>query len=250
MGKVIAVVNQKGGVGKTTTAVNVASYIAASKKVLVIDMDPQGNSTLGFGLDKQAEGDNVYHLLVESAPVRGVIKHTGLENLDIIPSNKDLAGAEVELVNMDGRESRLKKALAEIRKEYDYIFIDSPPSLGYLTLNALVAADSAMIPMQCEFFALDGLAQLLGTIELVKESLNPRLTIEGVVITMYDSRTTLSVQVVQELKKMFKDKVYNTIIPRNVRLSEAPSFGQPINIYDKNARGAKAYEKLAEEILG
>lgn len=250
MGKVIAVVNQKGGVGKTTTAVNVASYIASSKKVLVVDMDPQGNSTLGFGLDKSAEGDNVYHLLVDSVPVRSVIKHTAIKNLDIIPSNKDLVGAEIELVKMDDRESRLKNALAEVKKDYDYIFIDSPPSLGYLTLNALVAADSAMIPMQCEFFALDGLAQLLGTIELVKESLNPKLAIEGVVITMYDSRTTLSVQVVQELKKMFKDKVYDTIIPRNVRLSEAPSFGQPINLYDKNARGAKAYEKLAEEILG
>lgn len=250
MGKVIAVVNQKGGVGKTTTAVNIASYIASRKKVLVIDVDPQGNSTLGLGFDKEEEAENVYNILIESSPIRSVIRRSKVENLDIIASNIDLAGAEIELVGMDSKETRLKTAVAEIKGDYDYIFIDTPPSLGLLTLNALTAADSVLIPMQCEFYALDGLGQLLRTIDLVKQSLNPRLTIEGVVITMFDSRTTLSVQVVQEIKKKFREKVYDTMIPRNVRLSEAPSFGQPINVYDKNARGAKAYERLAEEITG
>ncbi len=250
MAKVIAVVNQKGGVGKTTTAVNVASFIAAkNKKVLIIDIDPQGNSTLGLGFDKESENENIYHVLIESSPVKSVIKKTAIDGLDLIPSNIDLVGAEVELVNIENKELKLKNALQNIRNEYDFIFIDTPPSLGLLTLNALIAADSALIPMQCEFYALDGLGQLLRTIELVKQSFNPGLVIEGVVITMFDSRTNLAVQVVEEIKKKFQDRVYDTIIPRNIRLSEAPSFGQPINIYDKNSRGAKAYERLADEIL-
>jgi chromosome partitioning protein len=250
MGKVVAVVNQKGGVGKTTTAVNVASFIATkNKKVLIVDIDPQGNSTLGLGFDKEKETENVYHILIESLPVKSVVKKTLVENLDLIPSNIDLAGAEIELVNIENKETKLKNALQNIRDEYDIIFIDTPPSLGLLTLNALIAADSVLIPMQCEFYALDGLGQLLRTIELVKQSFNPSLTIEGVVITMFDSRTNLAVQVVEEIKKKFQNKVYDTIIPRNVRLSEAPSFGQPINIYDKSSRGSKAYERLAEEII-
>lgn len=250
MGKVIAVVNQKGGVGKTTTAVNIASLIAGkNKSVLVIDVDPQGNSTLGLGFDKEEETANAYDMLIEASPIKSVIKKTSVAGLDIIPSNIDLTGAEIELVAIEGKETKLKKAVAEIKGNYDYIFIDTPPSLGLLTLNALTAADSVLIPMQCEFYALDGLGQLLRTIESVRRSLNPGLDIEGVVITMFDSRTNLSVQVVEEIKKKFKDRVYDTMIPRNVRLSEAPSFGQPINVYDKSSRGAKAYESLAEEII-
>ena len=251
MGIIISVANQKGGVGKTTTTVNTASAIAArGKKVLIVDIDPQGNSTLGLGFDKEAETENIYNLLIGDLPVRSVIKKTAVENLDIIPSNIDLTGAEVELVNEEERETRLKKGLDQVKDEYDYIFIDSPPSLGLLTLNSLVASDSVMIPMQCEFYALDGLGQLLETIGAVKKSLNPNLVIEGVVITMFDSRTSLSLQVVEEVKKKFKHKVYDTVIPRNVRLSEAPSFGQPIDVYDMHSKGAKAYDNLAAEITG
>ncbi|MCE5300868.1 MAG: ParA family protein [Spirochaetia bacterium] len=251
MGKIIAVVNQKGGVGKTTTTVNTASAIAArGKKVLIVDIDPQGNATIGLGLDKEADTENVYHLLLGSETAKAVIKNTNVPGLDIIPSNIDLAGGEVELVNEDNRESRLRDGLAEIKNDYDYIYIDSPPSLGLLTINSLVAADACMIPMQCEFYALDGLAQLLRTVTAIKESLNEKLTIDGVVITMFDSRTSLSLQVVEEIKKKFKDKVYDTVIPRNVSLSEAPSFGEPIDRYEGSSRGAAAYDRLAAEITG
>jgi chromosome partitioning protein len=251
MGKIISVANQKGGVGKTTTTVNTASAIAArGKRVLIVDIDPQGNSTLGLGLDKEEESDNVYNLLIDGVSAKSIIKNTAVENLYIMPSNIQLTGAEVELVSEEGRENRLKNGLADIKDEYDYIFIDSPPSLGLLTLNSLVASDSVMIPMQCEFYALDGLSQLLSTISLVKDSLNPELTIEGVVITMFDSRTSLSLQVVEEIKNKFKHKVYDTVIPRNVRLSEAPSFGQPIDVYDAGSKGSIAYDRLAAEITG
>jgi len=250
MGRTVAVVNQKGGVGKTTTTINLAAYLAEKgQKVLIIDMDPQGNSTLGAGFDKESGEANIYEVLLEGVPIKNTIKTSAVDGLFIVPSNIDLTGAEVLMVNTANRETLLRKALEEIRGSYDYIFIDSPPSLGLLTLNALTAADSVLIPMQCEFYALDGLAQLLNTISIVKESLNPKITIEGVLITMFDARTNLTRQVVQEIKNKFQDKVYNTIIPRNVRLSEAPSFGQPVNIYDKNSRGALAYEQLAEEIL-
>jgi len=250
MGRTIAVVNQKGGVGKTTTAINLAAYLAQKgSRVLIIDMDPQGNSTLGTGFDKESGEADIYDVLMEGVPIRTAIKTAAVEGLSVIPSNIDLTGAEVLMVNMPNRETLLKKALVEVKNDYDFIFIDSPPSLGLLTLNSLTAADSVLIPMQCEFYALDGLAQLLNTISIVKEGLNPGITIEGVLITMFDSRTNLTHQVVQEIKNKFQDKVYNTIIPRNVRLSEAPSFGQPVNLYDKHSRGALAYEQLADEIL-
>ncbi len=251
MGKIIAVVNQKGGVGKTTTTVNAASCMASlDKKVLVVDIDPQGNSTLGLGFDKESEDKNIYGILMEETPVKPVIKEASFKNLSLIPSNIDLTGAEVELVSLENREKRLKNALEQIRIYYDYVFIDAPPSLGFLTLNALTAADSVIIPIQCEFYALDGLGQLFKTIEVVRGNLNPGLFIEGVLITMFDPRTNLAMQVVDEIKKKFKDRVYDTMIPRNIRLSEAPSFGQPIDVYDKSSRGARAYEALALEITG
>jgi len=250
MARIIAVVNQKGGVGKTTTAVNIASIMASrGKKVLVVDVDPQGNSTLGLGFDKEEDADNAYHVLIGRARINDVIRRTFNENLSLLPSNIHLTAAEIDLVSEESRETRLKDALDTVRSGYDYIFIDSPPSLGLLTLNSLVASDSVLIPMQCEFYALDGLGQLLRTVALVKDSLNPGLEIEGVVITMYDSRTNLSVQVVDEIKKKFKNKVYDTMIPRNVKLSEAPSFGRPIDVYDKSSRGARSYERLVDEML-
>lgn len=251
MGKTIAIVNQKGGVGKTTTAINLSSCISEKgKKVLLIDADPQGNATLGLGFDNKAEEQNsIYDVLIKELPISDIIKETAVPGLFLAPSNINLTGAEVELIDLEGREKKLKESIKMVKDLYDFIFIDAPPSLGLITLNTLVACDSVLIPLQAEFYAMDGLAQLLNTISLVKESLNSGIYIEGVLITMFDSRTRLAIQVVEEIKNKFKNAVYDVFIPRNVKLSEAPSFGQPINIYDKNSKGAEAYEKLADEIL-
>ena len=249
MGKVISVANQKGGVGKTTTTVNLATILAKKgKKVLLIDTDPQGNATSGLGITKEVE-NSVYDILVREIEFEETVQDTAIKNLKICPSNISLAGAEVELVSMISREQRLKTKLDLIKDEYDYILIDCPPSLGLVTLNAFTASDSVLIPVQCEYFALEGLGQLLNTVNLVKKHLNKNLEIEGALLTMYDARTNLSNQVVKEVKKYFENKVYKTVIPRNVRLSEAPSYGMPISIYDPRSKGAKAYEKFAKELL-
>ena len=249
MGKIIAVANQKGGVGKTTTSVNLSSLLAKKgKKVVLLDADPQGNATSGVGVDKNVE-KSLYDVLVNEEPVENTLQDTIEKNLKICPSNVNLAGAEVELVSQMSREHRLKEQLDQIKDKYDYIFIDCPPSLGLITLNSFTAADSVLIPVQCEYYALEGLGQLINTINLVKKHLNKSLEIEGAVLTMYDIRTNLSNQVVKEVKKYFDDKVYKTVIPRNVRLSEAPSFGMPITTYDPKSKGARSYEKLAKEFL-
>ena len=249
MGKVISVANQKGGVGKTTTTVNLATLLAKKgKKVLLIDTDPQGNATSGLGVTKELEL-SVYDILVGETTFEETVQETAIKNLKVCPSNISLAGAEVELVSMMSREQRLKTKLDEVKEQYDYILIDCPPSLGLITLNAFTASDSVLIPVQCEYFALEGLGQLLNTVNLVKKHLNKNLEIEGALLTMYDARTNLSNQVVKEVKKYFEDKVYKTVIPRNVRLSEAPSYGMPISIYDPRSKGAKAYEKFARELL-
>ena len=249
MGKIIAVANQKGGVGKTTTSVNLSSLLAKKgKKVVLLDADPQGNATSGLGVDKNVE-KSLYDVLVNEEPVENTLQDTIEKNLKICPSNVNLAGAEVELVSQMSREHRLKEQLDQIKDKYDYIFIDCPPSLGLITLNSFTAADSVLIPVQCEYYALEGLGQLINTINLVKKHLNKSLEIEGAVLTMYDIRTNLSNQVVKEVKKYFDDKVYKTVIPRNVRLSEATSFGMPITTYDPKSKGARSYEKLAKEFL-
>ncbi|HZX46602.1 MAG TPA: AAA family ATPase [Clostridia bacterium] len=250
MSKVIAVFNQKGGVGKTTTNVNLSACIAVrGRKVLVVDIDPQGNTTSGLGIDKKELKKTIYDVLIGEAKAEEVITQTAVENLSIIPSSVQLAGAEIELTGFEEREKMLKKALEGIKDEYQYVFIDCPPSLGLLTINALTAADSVLIPIQCEYYALEGVGQLMNTIWLVQRGLNPDLKVEGVVLSMFDGRTNLSIQVVDEVKRYFKGMVYTTIIPRNVRLAEAPSYGVPILMYDPKSKGAEAYEELADEFI-
>ena len=249
LGKIIAVANQKGGVGKTTTSVNLSAALAElGKKVLLMDCDPQGNATSGLGIAKDELELSIYDALVNDADINDIIISTEF-GLDIVPAVMDLAGAEVELVNMEDKQYRLKKAVAAIKDKYDYILMDCPPSLGHVTLNALTAADSVLLPLQCEFYALEGLSQLLSTVQLVQDQLNDSLRIEGLVLTMYDSRTNLAEQVVEEVKTHFPDMVYATKIPRNVRLSEAPSFGKPIFAYAASSKGAQAYMSLAEEVV-
>ena len=250
MGRIIAIANQKGGVGKTTTAINLSACLAeAGQKVLVLDIDPQGNTTSGLGINKDEIENTIYQVILQETEIEDAICKQAFENLDIIPSNVNLAGAEIDLIDVEDREYILKNAISKVRDNYDYVILDCPPSLSMLTVNAMTAADTMLVPIQCEYYALEGLTQLIHTINLVKKKLNPELELEGVVFTMYDSRTNLSLQVVENVKDNLKQNIYKTIIPRNIRLAEAPSHGLPINIYDTKSSGAESYRLLAEEVM-
>ncbi len=250
MGKTIAIVNQKGGVGKTTTAVNLAAAVGAKgKKVLLVDIDPQGNATSGMGIEKRQLRNSAYDILINEEKAENVIKKSQFKNVDILPANMNLAGAELELVEIKNREAKLKLALAQVKELYDFIFLDCPPSLVLITLNALCSCDTIMVPIQCEYYALEGLSQLMSTVRQVKRLYNPHIELEGVILTMYDGRLNLTQQVVEEVKKFFPNKVFKTVVPRNVRLSEAPSFGQPVMYYDRFSKGSSAYEDLAKELI-
>lgn len=250
MAKTISIVNQKGGVGKTTTAVNLSAALGQKGlRILMVDIDPQGNTTSGFGIDKRELENSIYDVIINGVPARDIIVHTEFKGVDVLPANMNLAGAELELVDMKKRESQLKIALSPLYDDYDFMFLDCPPSLGLITLNALCASDSFMVPIQCEYYALEGLSQLMATVRQVKRLYNPYIELEGVLLTMYDGRLNLTQQVVEEVKKYFPKKVFSTVIPRNVRLSEAPSFGKPVEYYDKNSKGSTSYIHLADELI-